>query len=161
MVGIDLSSRAIAFCHRTNLKRNIAYAEGDAEHIPFGAERFDVVTSVESSHNYPNIHAFYESVMRVLKPGGFFLYTDVIRTSVLGAHSRFLQELGFQLELDRDITENVLASCDEIATERQAVFSADHDAEMVRYILGSPGSGVYADLQSGRSTYRLLRLRKA
>jgi hypothetical protein len=85
----------------------------------------------------------------------------VIRTSVLGAHSRFLQELGFQLELDRDITENVLASCDEIATERQAVFSADHDAEMVRYILGSPGSGVYADLQSGRSTYRLLRLRKA
>lgn len=160
VVGIDLSSRAIAFCHRNNRNQRTCYLEGDAEHVPFGAGTFDVITNVESSHNYPNLHAFYEGVYRVLRPRGHFLYTDVIRTTVLDSHRRFLERLGFELELDRDITASVLASCDEIAAQREVVFSDVHDPDMVRYILGAPGSGVYNDLQSGRSEYRILRLRK-
>ena len=160
LVGIDLSSRAIAFCHRNHLTRRTFYLEGDAEHIPFTAATFDVVTNVESSHNYPDIGSFYREVHRVLKPDGYFLYTDLIRRSVLNRNLALLADLGFRLELDRDITNNVLLSCDEIAVERQQVFGETHDEKTVRVILGVPGSEPYDDMRSGKSTYRIFRLRR-
>jgi len=35
------------------------------------------VLNVESSHQYPNRQTFYNEVQRVLKPGGYFCYTDI------------------------------------------------------------------------------------
>ena len=51
---------------------------GDAETLPFDAESFDIVTNLESSSCYPDVHAFYREVHRVLAPGGHFLYSDCL-----------------------------------------------------------------------------------
>ena len=44
--------------------------------LPFPDASFDVVINVESSHCYGHVDRFFAEVARVLRPGGWFLYTD-------------------------------------------------------------------------------------
>ena len=71
----------------------------------------------------------------------------------------FLRRTGFILELDRDITANVLASCDEIAGDRVLAYDAQSDGAISEF-LGTPGSHFYDELKSGRWTYRIHRCKK-
>ena len=112
--GVDLSSSAIAFCKRRHRYANAHFLEGDAERLPFADAAFDVVTNLESSHSYPNVAAFYQGVARVLRPGGHFLYTDVFAIERLDQQLDLLRQHGLRLLHQRDITSNVLLSCDEI-----------------------------------------------
>ena len=77
VTGLDLSPAAIAFCRRAHRDPRVQFELGDAEQLPFANDSFDVVINIESSHTYPNIQSFYNEVLRVLVPGGHFLYTDV------------------------------------------------------------------------------------
>ncbi len=113
--GLDLSPNAVSFCRKTQQKPNITFCEGDAEHLPFADDSFDVVTNVESSHTYPSIHKFYDEIARVLAPGGHFLYTDVLPTNRWIEGLNYLRGAGLVLEHDRDITANVLLSLDQVA----------------------------------------------
>lgn len=158
--GVDLSSVAIAFCRRTHRYRNVSFLEGDAERLPFKDEAFDVVTNVESSHSYPNIQAFYEGVFRVLKPGGCFLYTDVMPVEAMSSCTALLMGTGFVVERDRDITTNVVLSCDEIARTRLQAFDQNNDRNLMHDFLAVPGSAIYDNMRAGSCTYRIFRLRK-
>lgn len=158
--GVDLSPNAIASCRANHHYDNVRFDEGDAEKLPFNREEFDVVTSVESSHSYPNLNAFYAEVFRVLVPGGRFLYTDVIPQEATAGYLAELKRIGFVMELERDITENVLLSCDEVATARVGAYDAGNDPELMNNFLAAPGSQVYQDLRSRRWTYRIYRFRK-
>ena len=158
--GLDLSSKAIASCRANHRYDNVRFDEGDAEKLPFDGERFDVVTNVESSHSYPNIGAFYKEVFRVLVPGGAFLYTDVFPKGALADYLAMLKNTGFTLEVDRDITANVLLSCDEVARARVGAYDAGNDPELMNNFLAAPGSQVYEDMRIGRWSYRIYRFRK-
>lgn len=110
IVGIDLSSRVIAFCKQHFENDKINFIEGDAENLPFENSSFDVVTNIESSHCYPNIFDFYTEVHRVLRIGGYFLYTDIFSKEFIDYSLNFLKSIGFVLEIERDITNNVILS---------------------------------------------------
>jgi SAM-dependent methyltransferase len=157
--GIDLSSRAVRFC-RASQDPLAWFLQGDAHSLPFADDSFDVVTSVESSHSYPNAHAFFAEVFRVLRHGGNFLYTDVLPAATATAHRGRLHQLGFQCERDRDITANVLRSCDEIAVRRREAYNRGSDAALMREFLGSPDSTIYGEMTRRDSPYFMLRLRK-
>jgi len=158
--GLDLSSTAIASCRANHIYPNVRFDEGDAEKLPFRGEEFDVVTNVESSHSYPNVSAFYAEVFRVLRAGGCFLYTDVMPVESIASHLAELKRTGFIMELERDITSNVLASCDEVATARVGAFDSGNDQQLMSNFLATPGSQVYEDMRSGRWSYRIYRFRK-
>jgi SAM-dependent methyltransferase len=158
--GIDLSSNAIAFCRANHRYDNVRFDEGDAERLPFPPEQFDVVTNVESSHSYPSIASFYNEVFRVLVPGGYFAYTDVMPVEDVPKNIGLLKAAGFALEIDRDITANVLLSCDEVARARVGAYDAGNDPELMNNFLSAPGSQVYQDMESGRWSYRIFRFRK-
>jgi phthiocerol/phenolphthiocerol synthesis type-I polyketide synthase E len=158
--GLDLSSAAIQFCRAAHKDPRISFHEGDAENLPFDDRSFDIVTNLESSHTYPNIQRFYSEVYRVLIPGGHFLYTDLLPAGQILESIAYLQNLGFELERDRDITRNVLLSCDDIAKTRVQAFDSRDDGEMLESFLATPGSPVYQEMQSGRVSYRILKLRK-
>lgn len=160
VVGMDLSSTAIAFCRRTHKYAGVSFLEGDAEQLPFTNGSFDVVTNVESSHSYPGIPDFYKEVFRVLKPGGYFLYTDLLSTTLLHHCKQLLQDLGFLIEQERDITTNVLLSCDETARSHLNAFDRGNDAQLINNFLGVPGSQVYTEMRSGKSSYRIFKLAK-
>jgi SAM-dependent methyltransferase len=158
--GIDLSPKAIAFCRANHRYDNVRFDEGDAEKLPFDAEQFDVVTNVESSHSYPNLSEFYAEVFRVLVPGGYFLYTDSFPEEPNAEHRALLERSGLMMELERDITANVLLSCDEVAHNRIDAYDAGTDSELLNNFLAVPGSQTYEEMRSGRLSYRINRLRK-
>jgi ubiquinone/menaquinone biosynthesis C-methylase UbiE/NAD(P)-dependent dehydrogenase (short-subunit alcohol dehydrogenase family)/acyl carrier protein len=153
-VGVDLAPEAVAFCRKTH-PSGARFEVGDAEHLPFSDAAFEIVTNIESSHTYPNLRAFYAEVRRVLEPGGRFLYTDLLPVERWMEVRVLLTSLGFQMENERDITANVLASCDAIAATRAQAFGGH--SEMIDNFLAVPGSGVYEQMRSGAWEYRIVR----
>jgi SAM-dependent methyltransferase/NAD(P)-dependent dehydrogenase (short-subunit alcohol dehydrogenase family)/acyl carrier protein len=155
--GVDLSPEAIAFCRKVH--GGVAQFEvGDAEHLPFGDGSFQAVTNLESSHTYPNLRAFYKEVGRVLEKGGTFLYADLLPVQRWAEVRVLLKSLGLRAESERNITANVLASCDEVAANRTKAFGGS--SEMIDNFLAVPGSAVYEQMRSGAWEYRIMRARR-
>lgn len=110
-VGMDLSQGNvdIATSHYGHIP-NAQFIQGNADSMSFKNTEFDVVLSVESSHNYPSFERFIAEVYRVLKPGGRLLWVDVI----LGGPSEpesireHMRKAGFQVELWEYIGQHVL-----------------------------------------------------
>jgi phthiocerol/phenolphthiocerol synthesis type-I polyketide synthase E len=155
--GVDLSPEAIAFC-RTTHGHGTQFEVGDAEHLPFDEVSFDVVTNIESSHTYPNLRSFFIEVRRVLVNGGLFLYTDLLPVPRWDEVRLLLDSLGLQMESERNITANVLLSCDEVAANRARAFGGSSD--MIDNFLAVPGSGVYEQMHSGAWEYRIMRAKR-
>jgi SAM-dependent methyltransferase len=160
LAGLDLSTTAIQFCREAHKDPRTVFHEGDAENLPFDDSSFDIVTNLESSHSYPNIHRFYSEVYRVLSPGGYFLYTDALPAQQITDGLAYLQHIGFDLERNRDITGNVLLSCDQIAATRVQAFDSRNDTQTIGNFLATPGSLVYEEMRTGRVVYRIFKLRK-
>lgn len=155
--GVDLSPEAIAFCRSTH-GNGTRFEVGDAEHLPFEDGSFEVVTNMESSHTYPNLRAFYTEVRRVLAKGGVFLYTDLLPVQRWAEVRVLLASLGLRAETERDITANVLASCDDVAANRTKAFGGS--SEMIDNFLAVPGSAVYEQMNSRAWEYRIVRARR-
>jgi phthiocerol/phenolphthiocerol synthesis type-I polyketide synthase E len=155
--GVDLAPEAVAFCRKTHSRAD-RFEVGDAEHLPFEDCAFDVVTNIESSHTYPNLRAFFAETRRVLVAGGLFLYTDLLPVQRWMEVRALLGPLGFQVLKDRDITGNVLSSCDEVALTRAHAFG--ERTAMIDNFLAVPGSAVYEQMRSRAWEYRLLRVER-
>ncbi len=70
-----------------------------------------------------------------------------------------LESLGLRAESERDITPNVLESCDDVAANRAKAFGGS--SEMIDNFLAVPGSAVYEQMHSGAWEYRIVRARRA
>lgn len=175
LTGVDLSPNAVEFCRRRHAGANIRFMEGDAENLPFPQQSFDAVTNIESACCYPNISAFYKEVDRVLRPGGYFLYADIIATEDLDYRLGLLKQ-HFSVERFRDITSNILLSCDEIAERRFSLMKNVNEEKLMAGIIQEskpkeydklmgqllcvPGSTKYNKIRDGIETYVILKLRK-
>jgi len=73
--GLDLTPKMIEVAQSKNLP-NAEFVVGDCENLPFDEESFDVVINSQSFHHYPNPQAFFNSVARVLVPGGTLVLRD-------------------------------------------------------------------------------------
>lgn len=73
--GIDLTEKMIEVAQSKNIP-NATFVVGDCENLPFKENSFDVVICSMSAHHYPEIQNFYNSVFRVLRPGGRFIMRD-------------------------------------------------------------------------------------
>lgn len=176
LTGVDLSPHAVKLCQSKHIFPNVRFMEGDAENLPFPDESFDVVTNIESALCYPDVFAFYKQVARVLRPGGYFLYADIIDSEQLASRLEFLKQ-HFHIERFRDITQNVVASCDEIAARRLNLIKGfdqerfmgglqitdsnkTYDA-LISRLLCVPGSAKYNKMRDGVETYVIIKLLKA
>jgi fatty-acid O-methyltransferase len=118
-IGVDINKDMIAWCREHHDVANLQFQQGDAQDLPIASDSVDVVINVESSHCYPSRSRFFEEVMRVLRPGGLFLFADLIfpigkrdGSDVVGAQ---LSEAGLTIEDCIDIAENVLAARDAVS----------------------------------------------
>lgn len=116
--GVDFSTRAIEFCRSHYNIDGLKFHHGNAEALTFPDNSFDVVLNVEASLYYPNITKFFEHVKRVLKPNGYFLYTDLRYEEKLENWHVQLKNMGLKLVKEEDITDNVLKAM-ELDRERR------------------------------------------
>lgn len=85
--GLDYSAQMCAVA--TSKARRIgtaapAFVNGDAEHLPFRGESFDVLTCSHSLHHYPRQGAAIREMHRVLRPGGRLMIIDGFRDNAIG-----------------------------------------------------------------------------
>ncbi len=73
--GIDITPKMIEVGKSKKLK-GVNWVVGDCENLPFNESTFDVIICSNSFHHYPNPQAFFNSVKRVLRPGGKLILQD-------------------------------------------------------------------------------------
>ena len=112
VTGVDLSESAVDFSMSRHRVEGLHFRVGDAEHLPFDNESFDVVINVESSHCYPRLSSFFFEVRRVLKLGGHFLYADLHDAKTLGEWRACLRGSGLAILAETNITSNVVTALD-------------------------------------------------
>jgi ubiquinone/menaquinone biosynthesis C-methylase UbiE len=78
--GIDLTPKMIEVAKAKKMK-NVNLVVGDCENLPFAENSFDAVICSESFHHYPNPQEFFNSVYRVLRPGGRLILRDMTMNS--------------------------------------------------------------------------------
>jgi ubiquinone/menaquinone biosynthesis C-methylase UbiE len=74
--GIDLTPEMIEVARAKNME-DVKLVVGDCEKLPFDDESFDAVICCQSFHHYPNVQDFFNSVYRVLRPGGRLILRDM------------------------------------------------------------------------------------
>ena len=80
--GIDLTPEMIEVARAKHMP-GVNLIVGDCEALPFPDESFDVVICCQSFHHYPNPQSFFNSVSRVLRPGGRLILRDMTANSAL------------------------------------------------------------------------------
>jgi tocopherol O-methyltransferase len=74
VIGITLSpvqrERASERARAAGASGRVSFAVADAMAMPFEANRFDLVWSLESGEHMPDKHRFLQECLRVLRPGG-------------------------------------------------------------------------------------------
>ena len=81
IVGIDISEGMMAVgrekVKRKGLERVITFERQDSSALSFPDQSFDAVTAAFGVRNFENIDQSFGEVLRVLKPGGLFLFTEL------------------------------------------------------------------------------------
>ena len=80
--GIDLTPKMIEVAKAKNMQ-GVELVVGDCENLPFEDDSFDAVICCQSFHHYPNVQDFFDSVYRVLRPGGRLVLRDMTAKSAL------------------------------------------------------------------------------
>ncbi len=79
VVGIDIDTEQIELAEKYIVDAaNLSFLEADATRLPFGAGSFDVVLSFGVMHHIDNWLDALGEIGRVLRPGGYFIYADLI-----------------------------------------------------------------------------------
>jgi ubiquinone/menaquinone biosynthesis C-methylase UbiE len=58
--------------------RNAEFIEAVAERLPFPDTSFDIVTTRLAAHHFDDVPLAFREVMRVLRPGGVFIFVDTL-----------------------------------------------------------------------------------
>ena len=137
--GLDLNPASIEKCRERHKLPGLDFVQGDAENLPFADQSFDAVINVEASHQYPHFPRFLEEVARVLRPGGYFLYTDSRRAPVIAeweaaladAPLRKISERAIDEEAKRGLDANTRRTQQQISGRLPALISS-----LIRYGVG-------------------------
>jgi demethylmenaquinone methyltransferase/2-methoxy-6-polyprenyl-1,4-benzoquinol methylase len=70
VIGLDFSAQMLTLARTKFKDKNALWVEGDALHLPYADNSFDLVTSAFGFRNLTNYSAGLAEIYRVLKPGG-------------------------------------------------------------------------------------------
>jgi MPBQ/MSBQ methyltransferase len=133
VTGVDITREfcevATLLSKLTGLERVTEFRHGDATALPFEDGRFDLALTMQIQMNIEDKRRFYEEIFRALKPGGRFVFQDIMSGPTGEIHlpvpwatcreSSFLisidalrdtlKQAGFQIETLEDTSEEALA----------------------------------------------------
>jgi ubiquinone biosynthesis O-methyltransferase len=99
VTGVDASAAMIeaAKDRATQAKIDVAFQMGTAEHLPFRAEKFDVVTAITILCFVDDARPVFQEIARVLRPGGRLIIGELGQWSTWAAARRVRAWLGSRL----------------------------------------------------------------
>jgi ubiquinone/menaquinone biosynthesis C-methylase UbiE len=163
MTGIDLEKSSVAFSSSYHRYKNLSFITGDAGNLPLKDSSFDILLNVESSHRYMSMESFITEVVRVLRPGGCFLFADFRYDHEWPSIIEMIKESGLEVLLENDITRNILRSL-ELDTERRASLVRTYAHGILKKEIlnftGSVGTETYDFFQNRVFTYKSFILQK-
>ena len=146
ITGVDLSPNAVSLCNKSYNLENLNFLVGDSAKLPFKDNSVDIILNVESSHCYPSIPDFISEVCRVLKPGGHFLYCDLVIDSNLDDHLNNMKNNNLSDLNYIDITENIIKASELMTDDRNNIINKVN-SNFLRKVLKSfasvKGSKIY------------------
>ncbi|RPJ63325.1 MAG: class I SAM-dependent methyltransferase [Dehalococcoidia bacterium] len=81
--GLEISEDMIALARKNaveyGLSGRVKYYKGDAQQMPFKDGYFDAVFTNGSLHEWSNPQSIFNEIVRVIKPGGKYLISDLRR----------------------------------------------------------------------------------
>lgn len=95
VVALDLTEAMLAEVRElmaAHAIENVETKQGDVERLPYDDATFDVVISRYSAHHWPNPDPAIAECLRVLRPGGRLLISDIVAPDA-PANDSFLQTL--------------------------------------------------------------------
>jgi ubiquinone/menaquinone biosynthesis C-methylase UbiE len=95
VTGIDVDPKQIAAAWARGANPQPRFETMDATKLQFHNAEFDIVASSMATHHIPHWERAFTEMIRVLRPGGFLIYTDFIFPSWLAeAGRRFIPFAG-------------------------------------------------------------------
>ena len=155
---LDQSPHQLARSRTKPALANCPRVLGDAENLPFDDESFDALINVEAGAHYPHFPRFLAEVVRVLRPGGHFLYADLRNREVISAWEAALADSRMRLNCERVVNTEVLRGMEKNSQRSRDLVSRILPALLRRIgheFAGVQGSQVYRDLQRGKISYRM------
>lgn len=164
MTGIDFSGEAVDLCRKRHVQEGLRFVEGSADAIPFPDESFDAVVNVESSHCYGPLEGFLSEVVRVLRPGGYFLFADFRSREILDDLRNDLTSSGLGLVSETVITPNVFRALELDNVRRRRLIDerlgASLRSKAFDRFAAMEGSGMYEKFRTGAKEYISVVMRK-
>ncbi len=163
-IGIDLSAKAIQICKHNSKFAEAKWLQGSAEALPIPDESIDVVVNVESSHCYYSMEQFLHEVWRILRPNGYFAFTDLRNIEHVKALDDALQSSNMRILQRMDITQQVIDSLDYVSDRRKTQINATFPRflrQSIRELCAVKGSSTYLGFISGRRKYFYYLLQKS
>jgi SAM-dependent methyltransferase len=160
-LGVDLSQENVRLANERAAGAGLEFTIGNAERLDLPDATFDVVINIEASHLYDDRARFFAEVLRVLKPGGHFCYTDGCWAD--DDCTNDLLSAGFELLERREITSNVIHALRKDNARRTALFDAMTDRDLreeYKHWGGVVGYRAYNRFEAGQTRYFSHRLRK-
>jgi len=82
VIGIDLNDNNLDLAIENQTTKNTSFFQDDAQELKNVEDNtIDILICIESALHYPDKHAFFNQIKRVLKPDGKFLIADILRRS--------------------------------------------------------------------------------
>ena len=163
LTGIDFSQKNVNFCRQKHQISGLNFELGDAEALQFADDSFDAVINVESSHCYQHPGKFFAEVKRVLRPSGYFLFTDFRPKEAVADTQQQLLNAGLTLIKAENITANVCASM-ELEHQRKVEIIERQVPSIFRwlasYFAAAKGTPMYEGLRTGELEYLCYVLKK-
>jgi len=161
--GIDIEKSAVAFSNKRFGNDKLQYIVGNAVRLPLADEYCDIVMNVESSHRYNSMSSFAREVHRILKPGGWLLFTDFRTHHQWTDVKRALQDARLKVLKETDITNNVIEALEKDTGRREKLVMMYAPKVLRKSILnftGARGTPTYENFLTREFVYRSFVLQK-
>jgi SAM-dependent methyltransferase len=162
-LGVDLEQRATDFGNKYFKVEGLSFKQGDAQDLPFDDNTFDVVLNVESSHRYPDMLKFLTNVERILKPKGYFLFTDFRNSKKIPELLEMIKLFDFEWIDKERINMQVVSGLKRDSERREQLVKKYIPGFLHKTALNFAGvsdSSTYKMIESGEYEYFIFILRK-